>query len=254
MSVSAGGDTSFAWSKAGRVWAWGNSEYGQAGHGKPIDRINEPLEATGPLKDAGVQGIKQIVVGGSFAAILDGEYGETAQRQSLGRALNLQVMPTESGTIWTMGYGAIAQGVDKVQTLAPLQVQSLQASNLSNGLDYVAAVGQDGKLRTWGLDTISGRLGLDPPSRKPWPSFMIASRFTPDASHTLDDRTESTSPSGQPTSGSGRGMLRHYLPADVHAKRGLQGVEIIDLACSGDTLWVLTEDGEEPKGIWDAPE
>lgn len=72
VGVAAGGDTSFAWSQTGRVWAWGNSEYGQGLHGRAIDRIDAPLEATEALPSE-MGKVVQIAAGGPFVVVLDGE-------------------------------------------------------------------------------------------------------------------------------------------------------------------------------------
>ncbi len=240
VGVAAGGDTSFAWSRTGRVWSWGNSEYGQAGHGRAIDRIDEPLEATGALREAGVRGVRKIVVGGPFAAIHDAR-----------------------GKLFTLGFGAIGQGPKQIHNLVPTPV--LQAEDVAAGLEYVAASTAEQGVSTWGLDTMAGRLALDPPSRKPWPSYMIASRFTPDSGRSQEssdagepasagDNNGSSSSSSNSGSASQRGMLRHYLPEKVHARRSFAAHEVEAMACSGETLWVLTEDGEEPQGIWDPPD
>lgn len=76
VGIAAGGDTSIAWTKSGRVWGWGNSEYGQAlVNGEAIDRIDVPTEATEALAQALVPGARVVDVklGGSFVVILDGK-------------------------------------------------------------------------------------------------------------------------------------------------------------------------------------
>ncbi|KDN48858.1 RCC1/BLIP-II [Tilletiaria anomala UBC 951] len=226
--IAAGGDTSFAWSDSGRVWSWGNSEYGQAAHGKAIDRIDEPLEATEHLRSAGVKQVKHISAGGSFTTILDA-----------------------SGILFTVGYGPIGQGKDTIQALNPTPLPLPSVRFVASGLEYAAAVTEEGKLLAWGLDTMASRLAIDPPSRKPWPSFMRASRFTPDFSRSIDGDPADSPAFDATQSGGLQGMLRVYKPTHVHAKVKLENWDITDVACSGETLWVLAEDGKEPMGVWD---
>lgn len=76
VGVAAGGDTSIVWTRRGRVWGWGNSEYGQAlVGGEAIDRLDVPTEATDALKQALAPGARVVDVklGGSFVVILDSE-------------------------------------------------------------------------------------------------------------------------------------------------------------------------------------
>lgn len=76
VGVAAGGDTSIVWTQSGRVWGWGNSEYGQALVGdEAIDRIDVPTEATDALKQALAPGARVVDVklGGSFVVVLDGK-------------------------------------------------------------------------------------------------------------------------------------------------------------------------------------
>lgn len=66
--VRAGGDTSLARATDGRVWVWGNTEYGQAC--LPGDQLRVPhampLDVGGSVADARL--------GGSFALLLTGTY------------------------------------------------------------------------------------------------------------------------------------------------------------------------------------
>lgn len=74
VGVAAGGDTSAIWTASGRIWAWGNSEYGQAlVGGKAIDRIDVPTEATDDVAQAIESKVVDIRLGGSFVVLLDGE-------------------------------------------------------------------------------------------------------------------------------------------------------------------------------------
>lgn len=75
VGVAAGGDTSAVWTASGRIWCWGNSEYGQAlVQGEPIDQIKVPTEASSCIADV-LQGAKVVDIkfGGSFVVLLDGK-------------------------------------------------------------------------------------------------------------------------------------------------------------------------------------
>ncbi|EPQ31042.1 uncharacterized protein PFL1_01231 [Pseudozyma flocculosa PF-1] len=177
VSVAAGADTSFALSQSGRLFAWGNSEYGQAMLDSGVeDRVPTPVEVTGALKraceEAGLEldgaRIKKVVAGGSWAGVLD-----------------------DRGRVWTAGYGPLGLGaaeVDESLDLPPPPKASVHLSRVSAlppgitdiqaGLDYAVAIGPTDKqasaqssaqdtqepqlprIFTWGLDTVSGRLGL----------------------------------------------------------------------------------------------
>jgi hypothetical protein len=83
----------------------------------------------------------------------------------------------------------------------------------------------------WGLNTPAGRLGIG--GRKPWPSFMIASRFTPDD---IEHRIWEPSPaSGWKESWAGVGQGDAGIKAVAHGR---------------DVMWVLVEDGKEEVGRW----
>ncbi|SNX85351.1 uncharacterized protein MEPE_04060 [Melanopsichium pennsylvanicum] len=102
QNVACGADTSYAITKQGDVWVWGNSEYGQSLAGVQ-DRIPSPTFVPNPLpeayternlshlldekgeeeeENAVVPRIKKLVAGGSFAGILD-----------------------DRGLVWVIGYG-----------------------------------------------------------------------------------------------------------------------------------------------------
>ena len=72
VGISAGGDTSFAWSKNGRLFSWGNSEYGQALGNEILDQILKPREVENFHQEMGK--IKDVKGGGSFVTVLDGEF------------------------------------------------------------------------------------------------------------------------------------------------------------------------------------
>jgi hypothetical protein len=74
VGISAGGDTSVLWTQSGRLWGWGNSEYGQALVGaEAIDRIDVPTEASEDLAKSIEGKVIDVRFGGSFVIVLDGE-------------------------------------------------------------------------------------------------------------------------------------------------------------------------------------
>lgn len=77
LKILSGGDTSGLITKSGKLYTWGNSEYGQGGHGKVLDRVTEMVEAVGAREVVLREGGRRIVdyqCGGSFGVVLDGEY------------------------------------------------------------------------------------------------------------------------------------------------------------------------------------
>lgn len=71
--IRSGADTSALLTKAGNLWTWGNSEYGQALHGVKIDQVLSPT----PIDRSFLPLSRKIVdfqCGGSFSLILDGEF------------------------------------------------------------------------------------------------------------------------------------------------------------------------------------
>ena len=83
---------------------------------KKIDRILEPIHIPHPIPES--EDIKQVAAGGTFGLLL-----------------------TESGKVYTCGYGALGLGKDKTQILMPEQIASL--SNIRKivaSTDYAAAI------------------------------------------------------------------------------------------------------------------
>jgi alpha-tubulin suppressor-like RCC1 family protein len=82
VGVAAGGDSSLLWTASGRVWAWGNSEYGQClVGGQAIDQIRTPTEATEDLSRSISGKVVDVRFGGSFVVILDGELQSRKERR-----------------------------------------------------------------------------------------------------------------------------------------------------------------------------
>lgn len=115
--------------------------------------------------------------------------------------------------------------------MRPVHILS-DAISISTGLEQASAVIRTGDGQTslfvWGLDSAAGRLSLG--QRKPWPSYMIASRFTPDEPE-----------------------CRVYEPVRVAALRQewiKQQGSILDVVHGRDAMFVLVEDGVEEVGRW----
>ncbi|KAI9363626.1 regulator of chromosome condensation 1/beta-lactamase-inhibitor protein II [Pilaira anomala] len=133
MKLSSSTDFTLALGKDGKLWTWGNSEYGQGIQGKIIDRILEPLEIK-------VKDVVDIAAGGPFSVIL-----------------------TKGGHVFTCGYGSLGLGKEVIQTLEASEVRELSDKQIIKVVattDYAAAISKCGKLYTWGLNGPSGRLGL----------------------------------------------------------------------------------------------
>ncbi|EPB88986.1 hypothetical protein HMPREF1544_04247 [Mucor circinelloides 1006PhL] len=130
--LSSSTDFTLALDVNGKLWTWGNSEYGQGVQGKVIDRILEPLEITN------VEGqVVDIAAGGPFSVLL-----------------------TKDGNVYTCGYGALGLGKDTIQTLESTQVKGLlDVAKVYAATDYAAAITTSGELYTWGLNGPSCRLG-----------------------------------------------------------------------------------------------
>lgn len=74
VRVAAGGDTSYLLSAHGRLWMWGNAEYGQALQPPDTsvgDQVTPPVEAALGACEARIVDVR---VGGSFVVMLDGTY------------------------------------------------------------------------------------------------------------------------------------------------------------------------------------
>ncbi|KAI8350155.1 regulator of chromosome condensation 1/beta-lactamase-inhibitor protein II [Blakeslea trispora] len=130
--LSSSTDFTLALSQDGKLWTWGNSEYGQGAQGKVIDKILEPLSID-------FNCVIDIAAGGPFSVLL-----------------------TRGKTVYTCGYGALGLGQDTLQTLEPKEVKGLEdIVKVYATTDYAAAITASGELYTWGLNgPTSGRLGL----------------------------------------------------------------------------------------------
>ncbi|KAI9251958.1 regulator of chromosome condensation 1/beta-lactamase-inhibitor protein II [Sporodiniella umbellata] len=131
QKVTSSSDFSLALTQDGQVWTWGNSEYGQGGQGKKVDRILEPV------KIPWAEEIRDVAAGGPFSVFL-----------------------TKQGQVYTCGFGALGCG-EGVESLVPKKIHGLDnVQRVFASTDYAAALTENGALFSWGLNGISGRLGL----------------------------------------------------------------------------------------------
>ncbi|KAG0288161.1 Williams-Beuren syndrome chromosome region 16 protein [Linnemannia gamsii] len=133
--ISSSTDFTLALLENHQLWIWGNAEYGQCMVNKKIDRILEPMHIQHPIPES--ETIASVAAGGTFGLLL-----------------------TQSGKVYTCGYGALGLGRDKNQILMPEQIKGLSGvRKIVASTDYAAAITDKGELYTWGTCGKTGRLG-----------------------------------------------------------------------------------------------
>ncbi|KAF9130834.1 Williams-Beuren syndrome chromosome region 16 protein [Mortierella sp. 14UC] len=133
--ISSSTDFTLALLDNHQLWIWGNAEYGQCMVNKKIDRILEPMHIPHPIPAS--ETIASVAAGGTFGLLL-----------------------TESGKVYTCGYGALGLGPEKTQILMPEQIPGLEGvRKIVASTDYAAAITGKGELFTWGTCGKTGRLG-----------------------------------------------------------------------------------------------
>lgn len=163
----------------------------------------------------------------------------------------------DNGDVFTAGFGALGQGKDNLQSDRPRKILA-GASRIHAGLEQASAVvhgtagaGNRTHLAVWGLNSGTGRLGLG--TRKPYPSYMIASRFTADD---IEMRVyQPVLVQGLQSEWLGRpnGMQAGRAPlCRLHDSEHASG--IVDVVHGRDAMFVLVEDGVQEKGRWQAKE
>ncbi|KAF9349606.1 Williams-Beuren syndrome chromosome region 16 protein [Mortierella sp. NVP85] len=132
--ISSSTDFTLALTEDNQLWIWGNAEYGQCMVNKKIDRILEPMLIPHPISET--ETIASVAAGGTFGLLL-----------------------TESGKVYTCGYGALGLGRDKIQVLMPEQITSLSGiRKIVASTDQAAAIDDKGHLHMWGTYGKIGRL------------------------------------------------------------------------------------------------
>ncbi|KAG0240119.1 E3 ubiquitin-protein ligase herc2 [Mortierella sp. GBA43] len=106
-------------------------------------QIMEPMHIPHPIPEA--ETIVSVAAGGTFGLLL-----------------------TQSGKVYTCGYGALGLGHDKTQALMPEQIDGLSdIRKIVATTDYAAAIDNKGNLYTWGICGDTGRLGhINPDDRR----------------------------------------------------------------------------------------
>ncbi|CAO1626103.1 unnamed protein product [Parajaminaea phylloscopi] len=219
LHVSAGGDTSFCWTREvgrpSRVWSWGNNEYeqclvpGRAQSSSGLrDQIAVPTEvSTTFAASLGPEScVEDIKIGGSWVVVVD----------SLGR-------------VFAAGLGVSGDTSTAVEALT--QVAGLPSiDSLYASVDAIMALSKcRRRLFVWGIDGNGGVLGLGAPEHRP-----VAS-------------VSGGGPSIPPHEEMGRYAEPREL--DMHQWLGPAG-EIESAALGGEQSWIIVEDNEEPRGVW----
>ncbi|XP_012278458.1 RCC1-like G exchanging factor-like protein isoform X2 [Orussus abietinus] len=142
--VACAADCVLALSDKGKVFGWGNSEYGQF----PIKSDNHQINIATELDIfQGFGRIVDIAAGGSFCMVLD-----------------------DTGKVYVWGYGILGLGPEVQSILKPTQIpsplfgvneyeQNIRVTSIYCGTSQLAAVTNSGDLYMWGLNKF-GSLGL----------------------------------------------------------------------------------------------
>ncbi|KAJ2588227.1 hypothetical protein IWW49_003093 [Coemansia sp. RSA 1797] len=129
--ISSSTDFTLALSVDGRVFYWGNAEYGQCMVGKKIDKILTRMEVPFDIR------VKGIAAGGCHSLLL-----------------------TESGQVFVCGYGALGLGPEHISTLLPMPIKGFgNIEAIFASTDRCLAVDKEHHVYSWGLGNSAGRLG-----------------------------------------------------------------------------------------------
>ncbi|XP_033209624.1 RCC1-like G exchanging factor-like protein [Belonocnema kinseyi] len=142
--VTCVADCVLALSDKGRVFGWGNAEYGQLPNKSGTQQINIATELE---LCRGLGRIVDIAAGGSFCMVLN-----------------------DVGDVFVWGYGILGFGPDVRKTLKPTLLpatlfginayeRNVQVSKINCGISHLAAVTNKGDLFMWGRNKF-GSLGL----------------------------------------------------------------------------------------------
>lgn len=155
--IATSADCCLALSVDGEAFSWGNNEYQQLATGSDEDQIAVPTRAK--LLNNLPQ-IKQVSAGGSNCAVV-----------------------TESGDVYSWGYGVLGHGREVSFTKTPKKIQEFDnidepVARVCCGPDYMTVITDSGSLYTWGRGSF-GRLGLGStedqwiPKKVPLPGEVI---------------------------------------------------------------------------------
>ncbi len=135
VQVVGGGDSGYALTAQGEVWAWGANDEGQLGDGTQVDRST-------PVKVQGLQGVTQIAAAEATAYALSG-----------------------ADQVWAWGrnaHGELGVGRTAAQlprSLEPMRIQGLNnIKQIAGHRDGGYALGYGGHVRAWGRGDL-GQVG-----------------------------------------------------------------------------------------------
>ncbi|KAJ1984223.1 hypothetical protein H4R34_000783 [Dimargaris verticillata] len=127
QKVATGADFTLVLTESGQLYAWGNSEYGQAMLGHKVDRILEPVVV--PFS----HGVRDVACGGTHALVL-----------------------TDASELYTCGYGVLGLGPDQHEALQPTRLPwpapQDPPTRVYCGPDYSACLTESGALYLWGVN------------------------------------------------------------------------------------------------------
>ncbi|KAJ2319690.1 hypothetical protein IWW52_001823 [Coemansia sp. RSA 2704] len=130
--ISSTTDFTLALAVDGRLFYWGNAEYGQCMVGRKIDRVLARMNVS-----FGGGRIKAVAAGGCHSLLL-----------------------TEAGQVYACGYGALGLGPDKLAALEPTLIGGLDGVEaILASTDRCLAIDNERRVYSWGLGNSAGRLG-----------------------------------------------------------------------------------------------
>ncbi len=146
-SVAGGRDSTFAVDDTGRLWAWGNNQYGQLGTGSTAAESS-------PRLVTGVSGVSRVESGADHT-----------------------VAVLTDGRVFTWGrnrFGQLGSALGTVR-LSPAVVAGLPlVSDVFSGRDHVIALARNGEVWTWGRND-QGQLGrVATTGKSPTPTVVPA--------------------------------------------------------------------------------
>lgn len=158
IAISLGGYTSAAITESGKLYMWGENDYGQLGNGLTIDR--------------------------SFPLWINRFNGEKIVTVSLGSGHSSAI--TESGKLYTWGdndFGQLGDGTT-VEKHTPRLIDRFNGEKViavSLGVEHSAAITESGKLYTWGYNYY-GQLGNGSTDERHIPTCIISGKKVVDVS------------------------------------------------------------------------
>ncbi|KAJ2550597.1 hypothetical protein EV175_004005 [Coemansia sp. RSA 1933] len=132
VDISSTTDFTVALAATGRLFYWGNAEYGQCMTGEKIDQVLAPIEM--PFNG---DKIVDIAAGGCHVLVLSSD-----------------------GRVHACGYGALGLGTGAVSTLSPATLQGVSdVEYIAASTDRCIAIDSRRRIYSWGLGNRAGRLG-----------------------------------------------------------------------------------------------